>query len=394
MTRDRWGSDLAGAPSSIDAWDTAWDEFLHFRGDPLTTLAAVNEGDDSFVMGSVLAALYLVLGGSPLDAESVRVHLRRATERAADGPEADHVAAAAAVGAGDLGDAAAIWSRLGAGGDFVAHRFAHDVYLHIGAAAARVAASEAALARVRGAAAVGFTEGMHAFSLNEVGRHGEAEEFGRRALRVDPDDLWARHALAHVYEDTGDTEASFAVLRDRIDVWSEQDSLANHMWWHLALRMLAVGDITGALGVFDDTLHGVSTAFRLCDHSSLLWRAELAGYDVGDRWDGLADRWDTVAERHTCGFLDLHATLVYVRRPGHPGAHRWFSGLDTSAVDGELDQIFDQVARPLVAAFRARAAGDTAGFLTTLDRLGDTIARIGGSNAQRHLITLTRETTP
>ena len=394
MTIDRWGVDIGGEPSSVDAWNTAWDEFLHFRGDPMATLARADEHDDTFAMGSVLCALYLVLGGAPTAAPTVQTHLRRAAGRAAQGVDAAHVEAVALVGAGDLTGAAERWARLGADGDFAAHRFAHDVCLHVGDADRRLAASEAALRAPHGPEAMGLVEGMHSFSLNEVGRYAEAEEFGRRALAADPDDLWARHALAHVYEETDHTDAAFALLADTTQVWADCDSLANHIWWHLALRMLAVGDIGGVLDVFDDTLPDVSTAFRLCDHSSLLWRAELAGFDVGDRWDALADRWDTITERHTCGFLDLHATLVYLRRPDHPGAHRWFAGMGEPAVGGELGQIHEQVAQPLVAAFRARAAGDHTGFAATLDRLGHTIARIGGSNAQRHLITLTREATP
>lgn len=389
MTVDRWGVDIAGEPASVEAWNAAWAEFLHFRGDPMATLAHATEHDDAFVMGPVFSALYAILAGSALDAPAVVDNLERATARGASDP---HVAALRAAACGDLTSAANAWGRLGAHAeDFAAYRFAHDVFLHVGAAEARMRWAEETLEHRSIDAGRSFIEGMHSFSLNEVGRFAEAEEYGRRALDADPDDLWARHALAHVYEETDDSEAAFELLRDSTEIWADQELLANHVWWHLALRLLAVGDARGALDVFDQTLPLATTAFRLCDHSSLLWRAELAGVDVGDRWGALADRWERIAERHTCGFLDLHATLVYLRRPHHPGASRWFAGLDRRPVGGsELDQIFEQVVQPLVGAFRARASGDHDTFVETLDRLGDTTARIGGSNAQRHLITLTR----
>ena len=236
-----------------------------------------------------------------------------------------------------------------------------------------------------------YVAGQHSFSLNEVGRYAEAEEVGARALDADPDDLWARHALAHVYEHTDNTEAAFALLGETAGRWADQELLATHVWWHLAIRMLAAGKNDAALEIFDDLLPTATTAFRLCDLSSLLWRAELMGIEVGDRWDAMADRWDGVVERHTCGFLDLHATLAFLRRPDHPGADRWFGGLAARpAGDHEVDAIFDEVVQPLVGAFRQRADGDVAGFGAALDRLGASTARIGGSNAQRELIGLSR----
>jgi hypothetical protein len=237
---------------------------------------------------------------------------------------------------------------------------------------------------------------MHSFALNEVGRFDAAEAAGRRALDADPLDLWARHALAHVYEDRTDSVASLELLEQTEDVWSAQDLLATHIWWHLALRLLALGDVDRVLSIFDAQLGSATTPFRLCDMSSLLWRMELDGADVGDRWAVLADRWDAVVERHTCGFLDLHAALTFLRDPLHPGGRRWFDGLrNRPRGDAEIDAIFAEVVQPLVEGFRARAAGDLVAFHTTLDRLGQSTHRIGGSNAQRALITLTRDrTTP
>jgi hypothetical protein len=264
------------------------------------------------------------------------------------------------------------------------------VFLHVGDNPRRLESTSDAVSRDGTAPGASFVAGMHAFSLGEVGRFDEAENFGRRALDADREDLWARHALAHVYEHTGNNPAAFALLRDTTDVWADQDLLATHVWWHLALRMLAMGEVAGVLEIFDQELPGATTAFRLCDETSLLWRVELTGHDVGDRWDALADRWDRVIERHTCGFLDLHAVLAFLRRPGHPGAHRWFDGLDARPSSGsEIDEVFETVVAPLVGALRARSAGDPVALGATLDRLGGSVARIGGSNAQRELLTLT-----
>ncbi len=274
-------------------------------------------------------------------------------------------------------------------GDFAALRFAHDLYLHVGAAERRCETEAALLANWPSQDQHRhFVEGMHAFSLTEVGRHEEAEQLGAAALEADPEDLWARHALAHVYENTDDTSRSLELLADSVDIWADQNLLAIHMWWHLALRLLAKGDIASALEIFDQQQSQATTAFQLCDQTSLLWHAECAGFSVGDRWDDVADRWDDVAERHTCAFVDLHAALAYIRRPGHPGADRWFAGLAARApVDPrgghEIDDIFADVAVPLIGALRSNDPR------ANVDRsLLDDVRRIGGSEAQRRIVPL------
>ena len=387
---DRWGNATTGRFESITAWDHAWEEFLHFHGDPMATLAKANENDESFVLGPVLCALYNVLAGSPLGSTLVQDDHARAEARAVTDRDRAHADALGLAAAGNFTAAATGWANLAAEGDFAAYHFAHDIYLHIGDTDRRLAASNRSRQNWIDQPGENFINGMHSFALEESGHYSEAEAYGRTALDADPLDLWARHALAHVYEHANDTDASIALLGDTSDIWAAQDGLAMHIWWHLALRLLAVGAITDVLEIFDEQLPNATTPFRLCDATSLLWRSELAGHDVGDRWDAIADRWDGVAARHSCAFLDLHAVLAYIRRPEHPGATRWFNGLAARPDgDAEIDGIFRDVARPLIDGFRANAAGDTQALNRTLAELGGATARIGGSTAQRDIITLT-----
>ena len=278
--------------------------------------------------------------------------------------------------AGEFTAAALAWDVIALDGrDFAAVRFAHDVYLHIGDAESRLASSSRAVKAWECEPGWGFVAGQHAFALEEVGRYDEAEELGQLALGLDPDDLWARHALAHVYESTDDTPAALEMLEGSVERWSGQDLFAIHIWWHLALRLLASRDLAGALAVFDERQPHASSAFQLCDQTSLLWRLELAGCDAGDRWDALADRWDQVVERHTCGFLDVHAALAFARRPGHPGARRWFEGLSARpSGPSENDTTFSKVVRPSAEAFRGYTRGGTDRFVRLVDELGPSTA--------------------
>ena len=382
-----------GAPASVEAWEQAWEQYLHYRGDPVAAASNAGADDESFVLGPVFAAVYRVLAGSPPGSFALSADAGRAQARAAQSGDREraHVAALKMLLAGEFTAAAHRWDEIARSGrDFAAVRFAHDVYLHVGDDLGRLGSSSHALEVWRGEPGWGFVAGQHAFALEEVGRHDEAEELGRVALDLDPDDLWSRHALAHVYESTDDTAAALELLEGSVERWNGQELLATHIWWHLALRLLASGDVSRALAVFDERQPHASTAFQLCDQTSLLWRLELVGCEVGDRWDGLADRWDEVAERHTCGFLDVHAALAYARRPHHPGARRWFQGLaERGAGTSENDRTFIDVVAPLAHAFRAYAAGDTDRFAGVVDGLGQSARWIGGSIAQRDLISLT-----
>ena len=383
-----------GAPASVEAWGRAWEQYLHYRGDPVALASEAGEGDESFVMGPVFAAVYRILAGSPVDAAHLQADVGRAVRRAARAADRErvHVRALELLIAGEFTSAARAWDDLAATGrDFAAVRFAHDVYLHVGDDERRLASSFQAVEAFQDESGWGFVAGQHAFALEETGQYDEAEQFAQQALDIDPDDLWARHALAHVYESTDDTPAARGMLEGSVERWSQQDLFATHIWWHLALRLLADGDAASALAIFDERERHARTAFQLCDQTSLLWRLELAGCDGGARWDGLADRWDQVVERHTCGYLDVHAALAFVRRPEHRGAARWFEGLRARRSGAsENDGTFGEVVMPLVAAFRSYAGGRRDRFVPLVDELGSCTRRIGGSIVQRDLITLTR----
>jgi tetratricopeptide (TPR) repeat protein len=391
---DSWGTATAAAdPASVEAWNTAWIDALHFVNDPFDTLAHANAHDAEFAMGSVFCGTYRILGGAPFDTPEVLLDLQRATERAGAPRETAHASALAAMVRGDFTAAARIWDRIARDHhDFAAVRFAHDVYLHVGNAGARLRSSEFAMALFDGRPGWNLVASQYAFALEEAGVFDEAERVAWEALESDPLDLWATHALAHVYESIENQTAALELLRSRQPTWSAQDGLAVHIWWHLGLRLLAGGDFDEVLGIHDRLVPDAKTPFRLCDLTSLLWRLELHGVDVGDRWDHLADAFAARPERHTCGFLDLHQSLVYTRRPDHPSGHEFFAGINRSGerADAENDDTFRTVVCPLIDAIRLGEADPSAAALE-LDRLQPVVHRIGGSNAQRDLVELTRQ---
>jgi len=266
------------------------------------------------------------------------------------------------------------------------------VYLHVGDAPGRLNSSEAAMAMFEGAAGSSLVAGQYAFALEEVGRFAEAEQVGLDAFAADPGDLWALHALAHVYEHLNEQAKALALLDDTSAEWSTGDGLAVHLWWHLTLRHMAGGNFDRVLQIHDDLVAEVNTPFRLSDLISMLWRLELHGVGVGDRWDHLADAMAFRPEWHTNGFLDLHAALVYSRRPDHRAANAFFNGVRQAHQGSATENgaIFAEVVRPLVAAIEQSRTDSTTARAMLGERQND-LHRIGGSNAQRQIVWLTHD---
>ncbi|MEZ5279559.1 MAG: hypothetical protein R2770_03730 [Acidimicrobiales bacterium] len=390
---DLYDSPVAGTSASVAAWNRAWQAFGEFKGDPFAELADANASDDGFAMGSVFEVVYTVLAGSRLDAPSLLASLERARARATNRREQLHLQAAELLVVGEFTTAAEAWDSIAAAShDFAAVRYAHDIYLHVGDNERRLRSSTAAIDGWQpDQAGYGLLLGQYSFALCEAAHYDEAESTGRLALQIEPRDLWARHGLAHVYEMRDQTAEVLALLDGADSVWHDQDMLSTHVWWHLAVRLIVAGDHERALQIHDDLVPVATTAFRLCDLSSLLWRLELAGVDVGERWVLLADRWSEVAEIHTCGFLDLHAALAFGRVSDHPGAHRFRDGLAQSHPEprNEIGRTFSEVVKPMVAAIEAYCVGDFAGAANGLATIESRSHRIGGSNAQRDLLNLT-----
>ena len=394
---DRFGQDLTGAdPHSVEVWDTAITEVLDFRGDPSERLHELTATDDAFVMGLVVTTAGAVLGGDDPLSESLQTDLAVLEARCGHATEREraHAGAVVTLGDGNFTAAAARWEAIGASHphDVVATKMAHDIYLHVGDDARRLQASTAVIGRLRvGDPGYGVAAGQHAFALEEVGRYEEAERFGRLALEVDAVDIWALHALAHVYEMQGRHLEAVEHLRSTRADWEERDHLALHLLWHLSLRLIAAAEFDECLEIFHEQIDDADRAFGLTDLTSMLWRLELAGCDVVDLWPLLAGRWRDHDQLHTTAFLDVHAALAFASCPDDPGAGRFWSGLDACHRSGasENDETFDLVVRPVATAIRAYREGRYGEAAGDIGKLSEVIHRLGGSRVQRDLFAMT-----
>ena len=232
--------------------------------------------------------------------------------------------------------------------------------------------------------------GMHAFGLEECADYGRAEEAGRLALDLEPLDAWAHHAVAHVMEMQGRAQDGIGWMTARQAHWARDDNFFKiHNWWHGALCHLDLGQTGQALALYDGPIRGARSriALDLIDASALLWRLNLSGGEVGDRWQELADCWDDHADGQTYPFNDLHAAMAYLGAGREARLAQLLTDLERNAAATiETAQWIGRVALPLIDGFRAFWQGQYQRCVQTLLPVRLIAQQFGGSHAQRDII--------
>ncbi len=239
-----------------------------------------------------------------------------------------------------------------------------------------------------------YVLGMHAFGLEECNQYAEAERSAVRALELEPKDGWAVHAAVHVMEMQGRIEEGIAWLESKVNDWAPDNGFAFHNWWHLALFYLDRGRTDRVLELYDEAVYPERSdvTLQLVDATALLWRLELLGHDVGERFDELADVWQSKLEGEAgfYAFSDAHALMALARSGRETAVRQLLTGMDTAASGSTTNAAMTrEVGLPLARALLAFVEGRHAEAASLLEAVRDVASRFGGSHAQRDLLTLT-----
>lgn len=233
-----------------------------------------------------------------------------------------------------------------------------------------------------------FVHGCLSFALEETGAYAEAEALGRRAVALDPRDVWGRHAVAHVLEMTGRVEEGLLWMGDA-RLWAHANNFRFHMFWHVALFHLERGDVARTLALYDDGVRGARTDdFRdIANAASLLARLAWRGVNVGARWEELAECAGNRVEDRELVFADLHYTLALLGAGDLAGAARL---ADTLRVDGRNHSSWERRSAAAKGALVAQGLialhhGDAARAANALGTAWPDFTTFGGSDAQRDL---------
>ena len=206
---------------------------------------------------------------------------------------------------------------------------------------------------------------------------------------------WAQHALAHVMLTQGRLREGLQFMEHGSASWTQLNSfMVTHNWWHLALFAIDLGLDELALKTYDEQVWGVVKSYSQDQIGavSLLARLELAGIDVGDRWQDVADHIALRLDDQVLPFLDLQY-LYGLARAGRPQAQTLLDNIERRGAQaasggdhgGAANAIWQQVAVPAAHGLMAHARGRHAQAIDALGQALPQLLRIGGSHAQRDL---------
>ncbi|MCR9260796.1 MAG: tetratricopeptide repeat protein [Pseudomonadaceae bacterium] len=387
----------ASSAESLPLFDAALTSYLGARTDVMEILDGLRGTDPDMFMGQVFRGYLLKLAGHPQFvaplADLINSLEAQASALSVTSREQTHLKvlqlwiedqSAAAL---SLLEQLLLQHPL----DMLALRIAHYLHFYEGSGAAMSASTERVLnAWPKDHPHFPYLQGMHAFGLEECGDYDQALALGQDAVQANSQDIWATHAVAHVYEMLGEYEQGNNWLTETEPGWRDTNNFRYHVIWHQALFSLGLGDHDRALAIYDQQLaDSINDDFYLdvCNNAALLWRLEFLGVDVGQRWQPLVDICAAHIKDRELLFANLHyliplaVTSAPALEPALENFSDWAQGSTGQAV------LCREVGLQLAQAV-AQAPQQPGAALDCLLAVKDETYRIGGSKAQRDLFRL------
>jgi hypothetical protein len=246
-----------------------------------------------------------------------------------------------------------------------------------------------ALKAAAACADVSYVHGMAAFAYEQCHLLDEAEAEARTALEMRSKEPWAQHALAHVLLTRGQIDAGARFLEQQAHSWSGLNSfMTTHLWWHLALFYLSQGRGQGVLDLYDRQCWAIAKDYSQDQIGavSLLARIEIAGIDVGARWEDLGRYLAARAHDTVQPFLTLQY-LYGLARAGRPEAKTLLESVRRRAASAPAfaREVWQEVALPGCEGLYAYVHADHERAWHFLVSSVPRMAEAGGSHAQRDL---------
>ena len=387
--RDPFGNPLqVQREASVAAIAGFVEGFLGYTPRVLEVLDSA-EHDPSLIVQAAAAVLWM-FSESPAGPPKARAHLERAAAAALPATERERLFA----------HAVAQWVDADLGGALATHELLAREHprdlasLKLGQVHAFNLGDSPTMLRLALHAApaaqdIAWMHGLLAFGHEQCHRLDAAEHEARFALAMRPAEPWAQHALAHVMLTDGRLAEGAAFMARVSAQWQGLTSFMRcHNWWHLALFELELGHDAAALALYDREVWGVDKSYSQDQVGavSLLARLELAGVDVGARWDELALWLAGRSADQVQPFLDMQY-LYGLARAGRPEADTLMANIEAFAPHSPAAarEAWLRVAVPACRGLLAHARGRWSEAADQLEQALPRLASIGGSHAQREL---------
>ena len=387
-------SDAAAA-----AFDHAIAGYLTYRADLPARMQALLAADPGFALAHCLQGYLTMLAYKQSLVPAARAAEQKARALPATARERTHIDALSAWIDGDLDRAIAAWEAILRDHplDVLAFRLAHFVNFWLGRPQDMVASVE----RVMPAWSEqfpGFSSMLacRCFAQEEAGNYLAAEPAGRRAIELDPSDLWAAHAVAHVLEMQGRRSEGIQWLTTLAPNWQGGNNLQHHLWWHCALFRLEQGDTGAVLELYDTRFRNLAAPLTIAqpdvyidvqNAAAMLFRLERLGVDVGDRWTELADKAEARIGDCLSAFTLPHWMMALVATKRFAAADRMVTAMREFANGaGTTQAIVRDYALPIAEALVARGQGNHADAVAAMRPALGGMFRLGGSHAQQDVL--------
>ena len=398
MATDQAGLDLScDSDATAKLFDEAVTAYLGFSRATGPCAKSLLTSEPTMPMGNVLMGYFLMLMGvRPLVSRAERsLATAREHETVVTDRERGHMAALAAWTRNDLAGAVTHWEAIliDSPRDLLAAKMAHFGHFYLG----NPQQIRDSIARVLPAWSetdpdFGFLLSMYAFGLEETGDYAAAEDFGRKAVGMNPADSWGVHAVAHVLETQDRHAEGIEWLTGLEPTWSAANNFRYHLAWHRTLYYMARGDAEKALELYDETVWDpqANEYLDLCNDVALLARLDMAGIDTGDRWQQLGEVLSKHTQVNIFNFIDAHYALGLAAAGHQSAAAKMINDLadqlsdDWDPNDSHLE-VAAKVGFTLSRAMVAYAHDEHAHVVELMLPIRYDIQLIGGSHAQRDL---------
>lgn len=387
----------AASAEAVAHYDGVIDAYLHFAKDTGVHLKQALKSDPEFPLAHCTKGYFFQLfchgaleakARQSLDTARALMKDRGATPR-----EELHLHALACWIAGDLTGATACWDGIlmAHPRDILALKLATYTHFYLGdSVQIRDSVARVRYAWDEGVPGFHAVLAMHAFGLEETGDYTDAEREGRRAVELDPEDLWGVHAVAHVLEMQDRRKEGVQWLESSAASWGRGNNFVYHLWWHLALFFVEMEDFDRVIALYDERVRADTDSdeyLDICNAASLLWRLEERGVNTGDRWEELAQKSAARIGDHLMVFPDAHFSLAIAGQGDTDALARMLRSMrDDAGRPGVTEsEIAARVGVPLCEAI---AAWYESLYDLVVDRLMPVryrIVSIGGSHTQRDL---------
>ncbi|MEJ0016254.1 MAG: hypothetical protein WDN25_06745 [Acetobacteraceae bacterium] len=402
MKQDERGLTIStDSDAAVRSFDRAVEHYLKYHADTMALVADALAADAGCVMVHCLKGYLLLSAANPANNRPIAATLAAAQAGAgvATPRERLHVAAFASWADGELDRSFAIWRQIldAAPTDLLALRICDTTWFRHGQTQKiRDQVDRVAPHWSPDLPGYDLLQCVWAFAHEETGDYAAAERAVDAALERDVTNYFAHHVKAHVMEMECRTRDGRDWLADQGANWSAGNNLIHHLWWHRALMELDLGERDAVLESYDRHIRNFDDPMTRAvpDHyvdlqnaNALLWRLELLGLDVGDRWGELADKAE--ARIGDAGHLLLvpHLMLALAATGRDVAAARFLAALRDLAADSRLwtAPALADVVIPACEAALAHRRGEHARVVDLLAPRQAQIRLLGGSNAQRDL---------